>query len=89
MHNNSLEVTWQEKWLGPSAWNNNNCKSVNHMLKLAVDWKPQCVSALVNHLCSIVNTQYTDTKWAPYDQGEFIITKESAGHSVLYVGNHV
>ena len=38
---NNLCVMWQEKWLGTSAWNNNNSESVNHMLKLAVDWKPQ------------------------------------------------
>jgi len=81
---NNLEVMWQEKGLGPSAWNNNNCESVNHMLKLAVDWKPQRVSVLVNLLRSVVHTQYTDIRRALCGQGEFQLTKEFAGHTVPY-----
>ena len=75
---------WQEKWLGKNAWNNNNCESVNHMLKLAIDWKPQQITNLVHHLRTVVNTQYSDLKRSLCGQGEFYLAPQFAEHSVSY-----
>lgn len=27
---------WSERWIGPLQWNNNNCESANHLLKVQV-----------------------------------------------------
>jgi len=70
--------------LGTSAWNNNNSESVNHMLKLAVDWKPQRVTDVVLHLCDTVTLQYSDLKRALYRQGEFTLVPQYGCHTVPY-----
>ena len=71
---NNLNIMWTEKWLGQYAWNNNNSESINHVLKLAVEWKPQRVTDLVAHLRDVVRAQYADLKRALYGQGEFHMT---------------
>jgi len=55
---------WQEKWLGQTAWNNNNAESINHQLKLTDDWKPQRLTDLVDHLRDAVNLQYSSLRRA-------------------------
>ena len=70
--------------MGTSAWNNNNSESVNHMLKLAVDWKPQRVTDLVSHLRDTVALQYSDLKRALYGQGEFTLVPQYGCHTVPY-----
>ena len=72
--------------VGKNAWNtgNNNCESVNHMLKLAIDWKPQQITNLVHHLRTVVNTQYSDLKRSLCGQGEFYLVPQFADHSVSY-----
>ena len=41
-------------------WSNNNAESANHILKHAVDWKPQHLPALIETLKKTVQLQYTD-----------------------------
>jgi len=38
---------WSNAWLAHYVWNNNNCESVNNLLKIRVDWKPARVSDLL------------------------------------------
>ena len=28
---------WEDKWIGQHQWSNNNCESINHLLKLQVN----------------------------------------------------
>jgi len=63
-----------EPWIGQHQWNNNNCESANHLLKLAVDWKPQRVTDLIDHLRRIVRNQYDELRRAMTGLGDFQLT---------------
>ena len=62
----------QEHGLGTN-WTNNNCESMNHVLKQAVNWKPQPLLKLVGLklvvLKGLVQTQNSDVTWALFDLG--------------------
>ena len=47
-------IPWVEE-LGD--WTNNNCESINHKLKLSVDWKKQPLSNLVKALKKVIENQ--------------------------------
>ena len=38
----------------PLQWNNNSCESINHILKLNRDWKPEKLPELINGKWCIV-----------------------------------
>ena len=46
---NNCKMKWAESWIGQQQWTNNNCESANHVLKMAVDWKPKRLTDLVDH----------------------------------------
>ena len=52
-------------------WTNNNCESMNHVLKLAVDWKSKSLVELVSILEKLVSGQYKDLRGALLGTGEF------------------
>ena len=79
---NNLHIMWTEKWLGQNAWNNNNSESINHVLKMAVDWKPKRITDLVSHLHDVVHAQYADLQRALHGQGEFQLTSQFQSHAV-------
>jgi len=54
---------WSNAWLAHYVWNN-NCESVNNLLKIRVDWKPARVSDLVDHSQDLVQLQHRDVRWA-------------------------
>jgi len=33
---NNNQIKWSESWIGQTQWSNNNCESVNHLLKMQV-----------------------------------------------------
>jgi len=59
---NNFELMHANAWTAKYAWNNNNCESVNNLIKIAVDWKPARVTDLdlVDHLVDVVKLQYSD-----------------------------
>ena len=81
----NCNLMWQEKWIGQQMWSNNNCESINHLLKVAIDWKPQRVRALVDHIRDIVRLQYNDVKRALCGQGEFQLTPLFIKHYIPFV----
>lgn len=54
-----------------SLWTNNNCKSINHMFKRAIDWKPQRLPELIRTLHSLVKLKYADLQRSLFGQGNF------------------
>ena len=52
-------------------WTNNNCESINHVLKQSVDWKTKSLTDLVTTLRSLVDRQYADLRSALLRTGEF------------------
>ena len=53
-------------------WTNNNAESVNHILKLDLDWKPRNLYDLTNKLYETVPSQYVDLQRALYDRGNYV-----------------
>ena len=52
---------------------NNNCESLNAMLKHAVNWKGQPLTTLVLKLYDVVRTQYQDLRRCLAGQGDYIL----------------
>ncbi|XP_060592163.1 uncharacterized protein LOC132746904 [Ruditapes philippinarum] len=52
-------------------WTNNNCESMNHVLKQAIDWKSKPLTDLVETLHSLVQGQFLDLRSAIIGAGEF------------------
>ena len=52
-------------------WTNNNCESVNHILKQAIDWKSKPLTDLVEILHNLVKGQFADLRSALIGTGEF------------------
>ncbi|CAH1245863.1 PIN4 [Branchiostoma lanceolatum] len=55
----------------PDGWTNNNSESINHVLKMAVDWKPQPLPKLIETLHDVVKGQYIDAERALIGFGDF------------------
>lgn len=54
-----------------TRWTNNNSESLNHILKLVVDWKSQPLLDLVKKLHDLVRVQYIDVTRAFIGEGNF------------------
>ena len=52
-------------------WTNNNCESINHVLKQSVDWKSKSLTDIVDTIHSLVDRQYSDLKSALLGSGEY------------------
>ena len=52
-------------------WTNNNCESVNHMLKQIVEWKSKPLTEFVSHLNDLVDGQFKDLRSALIGTGEY------------------
>jgi hypothetical protein len=57
-------------------WTNNNCESMNHVLKLAIQWKPQALVNLVQRIRKEIQSQYTEIEMAIVGQGNFRLCNE-------------
>ena len=65
-----------------SAWTNNNCESINHVLKSAVNWKTLQLTKLVDELRSLVATQKKDIANAIIGQGNYYLSPHAQHYSV-------
>jgi len=81
---NNCELMWANAWLAHYAWNNNNCESVNNLLKIRVDWKPARVSDLVDHLQDLVQLQHRDVRRALSGQGNYQLAPALSRHYVPF-----
>ena len=82
---NNCRMKWAESWIGQQQWTNNNCESANHVLKMAVDWKPKRLTDLVDHLRDLVRLQFSDLKRSLCGLGEFQLTPAFGKHVVSQV----
>ena len=60
----------KNKWL-PLKWTNNNCESMNHLIKLSTNWKACRLPDLVDRLHAIVRLQLSEIKRALHNQGNY------------------
>ena len=52
-------------------WTNNNCESVNHVLKQAIDWRSKPLTELVAILQDLADGQFKDLRSAMLGTGEY------------------
>lgn len=57
----------------PITWKNNSCESMNHILKVACDWKVQKIPDLEEKLYKIIQLQYADVRRALYGIGNYVV----------------
>ncbi|CAG2235671.1 unnamed protein product [Mytilus edulis] len=65
-------------------WTNNNCESMNHVFKKAVEWKPQPIPDLATKLMDIVRVQLIDLKRSLYGMGNYELFGPYRRHVVSY-----
>jgi hypothetical protein len=63
-------------------WTNNNAESINNVLKINTNWKPQSLTALIEKLFSVVKLQYLDTRRALYGVGNFCLHSQYTMYAV-------
>ena len=59
----------------PSNWTNNNCESLNHIMKLDAKWKCGSTTRLIELLHDIVKLHYRDFRRALYGSGNYRLVK--------------
>jgi len=62
--------------LPSGPWTNNNCESINHILKQAIDWKAQPLTDLVDTLHGVVKSQYSEVQRSLFGVGDFELCPE-------------
>jgi len=70
---------------GNSCWTNNNCESINHVLKQAVNWRPQHLPVLIDTLRQLVESQYTEADRAMCGVGDFVLRGSFVRHRLTDV----
>jgi hypothetical protein len=63
------------------AWTNNNCESMNHILQIAVEWRPQSLVDLVTKLYGVVQSMYKDLRKALFGRGIYQLAVEYLKYS--------
>ena len=63
-------------------WTNNNCESLNHVMKNFLDWKVVKVSYLIQELEKLVNNQYKDLFRSFSGEGSYHLTNAFADFKV-------
>lgn len=53
------------------GWTNNNAESMNHVIKMAIDWQPKAIPTLVDTLRDIIKGQYIDAERAMIGRGDY------------------
>ena len=72
------------KWV-PIDWKNNSCESMNHIIKLSMNWKKMKVPDLIERLYKLVKLQQVDTRRALYGQGNYELAPWMASFKVAHV----
>ena len=69
-----------------SDWTNNNCESVNHVLKQAIDWKSKPLLDFILYVNELVDAQFKDLKRALVSTGQYRLAES---HSQFVVSKMV
>ena len=63
-------------------WTNNNCESINHVLKLTIDWKPQLLPLLIDGVRDVVSVRLNDLRAAMHGIGNYRLVPDYQRHFV-------
>ena len=67
---------------GKRNWTNNNAESINNILKLAVDWKPQDARELIEKIYRVTELHFLDYRSSLHDAGNYRLSKEESQYRV-------
>ena len=56
---------------GQKSWTNNNSESMNNILKLEIDWKPQNTVSLIEKIKNVIKLQFLDLKRSLLGNGNY------------------
>jgi len=65
---------------GHPGWTNNNCESINHVIKEYVQWRPQQLPDLIQKLRELVTCQYVEADRAICGHGDLMLVPALARH---------
>jgi hypothetical protein len=63
-------------------WTNSNAESINNVLMMNTNWKPQSLTALIEKFFSVVKLQYLDARRALYRAGNFYLHSQCTMYAV-------
>jgi len=66
----------------PLNWTNNNCESINNIVKLSTGWKILKIPDLIEQLYNIVRLQYADIRRAIHGQGNHEVVQALRKHVI-------
>ena len=75
----NIQTAWKYELV---HWTNNNCESINHILKLNINWIPQSLPTLIDIIHNIVKSQYTNVERAVFGKGEYQLDSKFRHFSV-------
>ena len=61
------------KEMSEKLWTNNNAESINHVFKIATNWKPQSTPELINKLYDCVDIQFHHLRGALHFSGDYML----------------
>ena len=75
-----LEKVNQPQRLGriEKKWTNNNCESINHVLKQTINWKSQPLTEFIESMQGLVDSQYKDLRRALFGAGQYRLADSHA-----------
>jgi hypothetical protein len=59
--------------MSDKLWTNNNAESINHVFKVAVNWKPQSTPELINKIYDCVDIQILHLRRALHSSGDYVL----------------
>jgi hypothetical protein len=68
--------------VGFNTWTNNNCESMNHVLKQYVQWKTHQLPELINKIGELIIGQHIEADSAMVGRGEFVLKPTHAKHQL-------
>jgi len=71
-----FEPRQKHPWVS-RRWTNNAVESMNHLLKLSIDWHPRHLPELVHRLYKVTSVQLSDLRRALYGHGNYTLTERA------------
>jgi len=65
---------------GRPEWTNNNCESINHVLKHSVQWRPQQLPVLIAKISAVMDAQHIEVDRTLCGRGKLMLALSHAKH---------
>ena len=71
-----MNTIWENPQFIGFHWTNNNSESLNHILKMSINWTPQALINLIETLRNVVGGLYQDVTRAIVGRGQFRLAED-------------